>query len=97
MKLFEFEKHFPDESACKMKFKEMRDKEGITCSKCGSKEHVWLNGHGQYQCKKCRHRTTLRSGTVMHGSKLPFAIGLLPCTFSRLPSTLFQRLNCNDS
>lgn len=33
---------------------------------------MWLDSKQQYQCKHCRHRTTLRSGTVMHGSKLPF-------------------------
>ncbi len=26
----------------------------------------------QWECKKCQHRTTLKSGTVMHGSKLSF-------------------------
>ena len=31
MKLFEFEKHFPDEESCRNKFKEMRDKEGVIC------------------------------------------------------------------
>ena len=96
MKLFEFEQHFPDESACKTKFKEMRDKEGVICSQCGSKEHVWLNGHEQYQCKKCRHRTTLRSGTVMHGSKLSFrywfiAMHLLTATKHTFSAAELQR------
>lgn len=96
MKLFEFEKHFPCENVCKIKFKEMRDKEGVVCSKCGCKEHVWLDGHGQYQCKQCRHRTTLRSGTVMHGSKLPFrywfiAMHLLTATKHTFSAAELQR------
>ena len=72
MKIFEFNKYFPDEAACRRKFKEMRDKEGVTCQHCGSHDVVWLESKQQYQCKHCRHRTTLRSGTVMHGSKLSF-------------------------
>lgn len=38
-----------------------------------------------YQCKKCRYRTSLRSGTIMEASKLPFqywfiAMYLMSCT-----------------
>ncbi len=40
---------------------------------CGLHNMVWLeSSKQQYQCKYCRHRTILRSGIVMHGSKLPF-------------------------
>ena len=72
MKVFEFNKYFPDEAACLKAFKEMRDKDGVVCQHCGSHDVVWLESKQQYQCKHCRHRTTLWSGTVMHGSKLPF-------------------------
>ncbi|KAA6312074.1 hypothetical protein EZS27_036932, partial [termite gut metagenome] len=40
MKLFEFEKYFPTEEICRAKFKEMRDKEGVVCSKCGCVHHT---------------------------------------------------------
>ena len=50
----------------------MRDKEGVICKKCASKDHYWLQYKEQYQCKLCGFRTTLRSGTVMEDSKLPF-------------------------
>ena len=52
-------------------FKELRLKHGIVCKKCKSKEHYWLRPKMQFQCKACRFRTTLRSGTVLEGSKLP--------------------------
>jgi len=52
-------------------FKELRLKKGIVCKKCKSKEHYWLKPKKQFQCKACRFRTTLRSGTVLEGSKLP--------------------------
>ena len=96
MKIFEFNKYFPDEAACRRKFKEMRDKEGVMCQHCGSHDVVWLESKQQYQCKHCRHRTTLRSGTVMHGSKLPFhywfiAMHLLTATKKSISAAELQR------
>ena len=72
MKLIEFTKHFPDEQSCREAFKLYRLQEGITCKKCGCTSHYWKNNREQWECKKCQYRTTLKSGTVMHGSKLPF-------------------------
>lgn len=72
MKLIEFTKHFPDEQSCKAAFKAYRLKQGVTCMKCGGTNHYWKQYREQWECKKCKHRTTLKSGTVMHGSKLPF-------------------------
>jgi transposase-like protein len=96
MKIFEFNKYFPDEAACRKAFKEMRDREGVTCQHCGSHDVVWLESKQQYQCKHCRHRTTLRSGTVMHGSKLPFmywfiAMHLLTATKKSISASELQR------
>ena len=96
MKLFDFNKYFPDETACRKAFKEMRDREGVVCQHCGSHDVVWLESKQQYQCKHCRHRTTLRSGTVMHGSKLPFmywfiAMHLLTATKKSISAAELQR------
>ena len=52
-------------------FKEYRFRKGITCKKCGGSNHYWLSSKQQFQCKKCRFRTTLQSGTLLEGSKLP--------------------------
>lgn len=96
MKVFNFNKYFPDEASCRRAFKEMRDKEGVVCQHCGSTDVVWLGSKQQYQCKHCRHRTTLRSGTVMHGSKLPFmywfvAMHLLTATKKTISAAELQR------
>jgi transposase-like protein len=72
MNLLNFIHDYPDEDSCKLKYKELRDQVGIVCSKCGNKEHYWKRDKWQYECKKCGKRTTLRSGTVMHGSQLTF-------------------------
>ncbi|OFY02446.1 MAG: hypothetical protein A2W89_21465 [Bacteroidetes bacterium GWE2_42_39] len=47
--------------------------------------YYWKSDKWQYEYKKCHFRTTLRSGIIMHGSKLPFrywfvAIHLLTLT-----------------
>ena len=72
MNLIKFIESFPDEASCRIKFKEFRDSQGVICRKCGSKEHYWLKTIEKYQCKHCKTRTSLRSGTIMQASNLPF-------------------------
>lgn len=72
MNLLTFYKQFPTEEKCKIRFKQYRDKAGVTCKQCGGNAHYWKQDKWQYECKTCRFRTTLRSGTVMQSSKLPF-------------------------
>jgi len=72
MNLIKFIESFPDESSCRIKFKEFRDEQDVICRKCGSKDHYWLQTIEKYECKECKTRTSLRSGTVMQESKLPF-------------------------
>lgn len=72
MRLLEFRDHYPDEKSCKAEFKKYREQEGIKCTKCGGETHYWKKKREQWECKACSHRTTLKSGTVMHNSKLPF-------------------------
>jgi hypothetical protein len=52
-------------------FKEYRLRKGIICKKCGARHHYWLSPKQQFQCKNCKFRTTLQSGTLLEGSKLP--------------------------
>lgn len=52
-------------------FKDYRLRKGIICKKCGGSHHYWLSSKQQFQCKTCKFRTTLQSGTLLEGSKLP--------------------------
>ncbi|ALU26529.1 IS1595 family transposase [Myroides odoratimimus] len=72
MNISEFFNKFPDEETCKNHFRKYRDKVGVVCKKCGCKEHYWLSTINYYKCKECGFRTSLKSGTVMENSKLPF-------------------------
>lgn len=72
LSIFKFMETYKDEVRCRLKFKEIRDAAGVVCKKCQNTEHYWLKGKQMYQCKHCRFRTSLRSGTIMESSKLPF-------------------------
>ena len=74
MNLFTFSGHFGDENACRQHFKEERDKIDVVCQLCGCKNHYWIKSRWSYECKSCRSRTSLRSGTIMQGSNLSFLI-----------------------
>jgi transposase-like protein len=81
MKFKDFFEIYPDEEACRLKIREIREKEGVVCKKCKSKEHYWKKDKQLWQCKKCNFRTTLRSGTVMEHSNLPFRYWLTAMQF----------------
>lgn len=96
MKIHEFSKQFPDELSCRIAFKAQREVAGIKCKKCGNTAHYWKKKREQWECKNCNHRTTLRSGTVMENSKLPFldwflAMHLLTATKKSFSAKEVQR------
>lgn len=74
MNIFSFTAEFDSESSCRMHFKEERDKQGVVCKKCLGKDHYWLKGKWSYECKSCKFRTSLRSGTIMQNSNLSFLV-----------------------
>lgn len=72
MNIFTFSANFGDEMACRLHFKEQRDKIGVVCRRCGGTTHFWIKSCWSYECKSCRRRTSLKSGTIMQHSNLPF-------------------------
>jgi hypothetical protein len=74
MNIFSFTAHFESEEACRNHFKAERDKIGVVCKRCGHTHHYWIKSQWSYECKKCRSRTSLRSGTIMQSSNLPFLV-----------------------
>lgn len=96
MKLLEFAKKFDSEEACQQYLRELREKEGVKCSKCGNLQHYWCESKKRWICRECKHETTLTAGTVMHGSKLPLmywftAIHLLTSTKNTFSASEMQR------
>lgn len=70
----EFHQKFPDEFACRAHWKQMREKAGIKCRKCSAPEPYWHHGKSEWRCRSCGSATTIRSGTVMMHSNLPFMV-----------------------
>jgi len=97
MLLSEFYKTYNDESACRAKVKSLRESQGIICKKCSHRSHYWKSDKQVCECKHCRFRTSLRSGTVMENSNLPFrywftAIAHLSNTKKSVSALEMQRL-----
>ena len=63
MNLIEFNRHFPNEEACKEHLKALRERNGIVCPKCGCTHHYWKGYRSQWQCSRCGHRTSQTSVT----------------------------------
>ena len=85
MKLLKLFNKYSTEKKSKLAFKEWRDNQGVVCKKCQGTSHYWKSDKWQYECKNCGFRTTLKSGTVMESSKLPYqywmiALGLMTAT-----------------
>ena len=61
-------------NTCRLDFKAQRDKQGVVCKKCSCTEHYWKKDKWSYECKSCKFRISLRSGTIMQNSNLPFLV-----------------------
>jgi hypothetical protein len=72
MDFFAFIQTYNTEQRCILLWKEFRDKHGVFCNRCGNSEHLWLPAKLRYRCKQCQAETTLRSGTLLEYSKLPY-------------------------
>lgn len=76
MNILEFQKMFPDESACLKYLERMRWPNGFTCSKCSKVGEPFRipKRLRVLICKSCRHETSVTAGTVMHRSKTDILI-----------------------
>lgn len=72
MNLVEFLNRFPSEQSCIDHFRGMKEKDLIVCDQCGSIRHYWLGQKLMHECKDCKRRVSLRSGSSLAHTKLPF-------------------------
>lgn len=73
MSLSELFEHYGTEEQCEAALEAARWPQGFVCPHCGGKTHSRFDEgqHTYWQCSACRRQTSLRSGTIFHGSKLP--------------------------
>jgi hypothetical protein len=53
MNIIKFIESFPDENSCMQHFRQVHEKEGIVCKKCGRNRYYWLQAKWQRQCSEC--------------------------------------------
>ncbi len=68
---FEFQRRFQTNDQCIEYLKTTRFPDGFRCPRCGHAESYWIDTRKLFQCKRCRHQTSLMAGTVFHRSHLP--------------------------
>ncbi len=92
MNLRNFFQKYPDESSCIEGFKAKRLEQGVVCKKCQHTAHYFRKTDLKFQCKKCGNRISLRSGTVMENSNLPFQYWMLCIELMTLAKKSFSAL-----
>ncbi len=74
LSLFEYQEQFTTEEDCYNYLLEHRWPNGFICPKCGSLEHYMIHQRKQFQCKHCRHQTSVTAGTVFHNLRQPLRV-----------------------
>jgi transposase-like protein/predicted RNA-binding Zn-ribbon protein involved in translation (DUF1610 family) len=69
LSLPDFQKKYQTEEDCEKRLFELRWPKGFICPNCGKQEYYFVHERKLYQCKKCRHQTSLTAATVMHGTR----------------------------
>jgi transposase-like protein len=68
-----FRKEFGDDRVCAEHLSKLRWPEGFVCC-CGERRAWFLKSRAMYECIGCRRQTSIKTGTAMHGSKLPLTV-----------------------
>lgn len=77
MSLGAFYARFGDDASCRRHLFELRWPTGYRCPSCGSASYCTLKARPVYQCNHCHHQSSLTSGTLFQGSKLPLSTWFL--------------------
>jgi ribosomal protein S27E/transposase-like protein len=92
MNLLNFFEKYPDEASCIEGFKTKRLQMGVVCKKCQHTEHYFRKTDLKFQCKKCGSRLSLRSGTVMENTNLPFQYWMICIELMSLTKKSFSAM-----
>jgi len=74
--LSEFIQGFGSEEKCYTALESARWPNGFCCPRCGASESFGViddDRRRRYQCKSCRHQTTVTAGTLFDSTKLPLS------------------------
>ena len=98
MSLTEFLSRWGSEAQCRDSVERSRWPDGFRCPECECTAHSRFDRGNQryYQCRSCRHQTSLSSGTLFESSKLPLrtwflGLHLLTATKTNLSALELKR------
>lgn len=66
-----FLSEYGSEEQCRRALFKLRWPKGFVCPKFGARLHSILKPRGLCQCSSCRVQTSVRAGTIFHGSRTP--------------------------
>lgn len=69
--LHEFLEQYGTEEQCRHALSRLRWPAGYVGPACGNPTGCELKNRPIYQCHKCHHQTSLITGNIYHGTKLP--------------------------
>jgi hypothetical protein len=69
--LLSFQKEFSTDENCAKHLMALRWPEGFQCALCGHQGHWLVSSRNLLTCKRCRHQTSLTSGTIFHKTRTP--------------------------
>src|SRR6202048_3341688 len=72
----EFQRLFPDDTACAAYLEAIRWRDGFVCGWCGeaSEPYRFANRPQVLRCRKCQRDNALTAGTVMERTRTPLSI-----------------------
>jgi ribosomal protein L37AE/L43A len=59
------------EDLCRAALIKLRWPDGFVCPQCKSRTYCMIEPRGLFQCSSCRLQTSVRAGTIFHGSRTP--------------------------
>ena len=63
----EFRTRFSTEESCRAELFRLRFPNGFVCPKCGCTEYYPVRGRNTFQCRACRHQTSITAGSAADG------------------------------
>ena len=63
----EFRTRFSAEDACRAELFRLRFPDGFICPKCGCTEYYPVRGRNTFQCRACRHQTSVTAESAADG------------------------------
>lgn len=75
--LSQLNEQFAHEDDCREWLAELRWPDGVRCPRCNATSISTLKKRNQYDCDKCRHRFSVRAGTIFQDSKLQLRVWFL--------------------